>query len=81
MDVWRKDLGPSAALRKWFGHDPDRWDEFRRRYREELKTSGRWADLMALAERATKEDVTFVYSARDAEHNQAVALKEMVPGR
>ncbi len=81
VDEWRKDLGPSDALRKWFGHDPDKWDEFRRRYRAELKASGLWKGLMALAERAKEEDVTLVFSARDAEHNQAVALKEMARER
>ncbi len=80
VDAWRKDLGPSDALRKWFGHDPKKWDEFRRRYRAELETTGRWKDLRALAERARQEDVTLVFSARDAEHNQAVALREMALG-
>lgn len=81
VDAWRKELGPSDALRTWFGHDPDRWDEFRRRYREELHTTGRWADLMEIAERAQEEEVTLVFSARDTAHNQAVALKEMALGR
>ena len=81
IDEWRKELGPSDALRTWFGHDPAKWDEFRRRYREDLRSRGRWADLEAIAARAKKEDVTLVFSARDAEHNQAVALKEMVLGR
>ncbi len=81
VDEWRKELGPSDALRKWFGHDPDKWDEFRRRYRDELKKTGRWTELMELAERAEKEDVTLVFSAKDVVHNQAAALKEMALGR
>lgn len=81
VDEWRRELGPSDALRKWFGHDPARWDEFRKRYREELQTGGRWADLMAIARRAETEDVTLVFGAKEAEHNQAVALKEMALGR
>lgn len=81
VDEWRKELGPSDALRTWFGHDPAKWDEFRRRYREDLRARGRWAELQAIAERAKKEDVTLIFSARDAEHNQAVALKEMALGR
>ena len=81
VDEWRKDLGPSDALRKWFAHDPDKWDEFRRRYRTELEKAGKWPDLMRIAERAKKGDVTLVFSARDAEHNQAVALREMALGR
>ncbi len=81
VDAWRKDLAPSDALRTWFGHDPDKWDEFRRRYRDELRASGRWEDLKALAERAKHEDVTLVFGARDPAHNQAVALREMALGR
>ncbi len=81
VDEWRKDLGPSDALRKWFGHDPDKWDEFRRRYRKELQDGGRWNDLLAIAERAKKEDITLVFGARDVTHNQAVALQEMALGR
>ncbi|HYM39327.1 MAG TPA: DUF488 family protein [Thermoplasmata archaeon] len=81
VDEWRRDLGPTEALRKWFGHDPAKWDEFRLRYREDLKARSKWEDLRALGERAKKENVTLVYSARDEAHNQAIALKEMVLGR
>ncbi len=81
IDAWRKDLGPSDALRKWFAHDPDKWDEFRRRYRAELQQNGQWRELMDIAERAKDEDVTFVFSAKDPAHNQAVALREMALGR
>lgn len=81
VDEWRKDLGPSDALRKWFGHDPKKWDEFRKRYRDELTDTGRWDDLMTIAQRAKREDVTLVFGAKDVEHNQAVALQEMTLGR
>ncbi len=81
IQEWAKELGPSDDLRTWFGHDPDKWDEFRRRYREDLRARGRWADLEAIARRAEKEDVTLLFGARDAEHNQAVALREMALGR
>lgn len=81
VDVWRKDLAPSDALRKWFGHDPEKWDEFRRRYREELAEGRKWADLEAIRARARRENVTLVFSAKDAAHNQAVALQEMALGR
>ena len=74
---WRRDLGPSDTLRKWFGHDPDKWDEFRRRYRAEIREAGLMADLGKIAEMAASKDVTFVFGARDPAHNQAVALKEM----
>ncbi len=80
VDEWRKDLGPSDALRKWFGHDPKRWEEFCERYRAELRESGRWEDLMRIAERARKEDVTLVFGAKDVERNQAVALRDMASG-
>ncbi len=81
VDAWRKDLAPSEGLRKWFAHDPSKWDEFRRRYRDELRKSGKWADVQGLADRAEKENVTLVFGARDETHNQAVALKEMALGR
>lgn len=81
VDEWRRDLGPSDALRTWFGHDPKKWEEFRKRYREELKTAGKWADLMEIAARAKKENVTLVFSAKDEERNQAVALQQMALGR
>jgi uncharacterized protein YeaO (DUF488 family) len=80
-EAWRKDLAPSAELRTWFHHDATKWEEFLRRYRAELETSGRWRDLMALASRAQKENVTLLYGSRDTEHNQAVALREMALGR
>ena len=72
---WRKDLAPSTSLRKWFGHDPARWAEFRRRYRVELKGSGPRQALKKLARLSTRRTLTLVYSAADQEHNQAVALK------
>jgi len=76
VDLWLKDLAPSTALRKWFGHEPDKWDGFRKRYREELKQRG---DLLALLKHRTQEGaVTFVYSARDEQHNSALALKQFL---
>ncbi len=81
VDEWRKDLGPSDALRKWFGHDPRKWDEFRRRYRAEIEKAGKWPDLAQIAKRAKKEDVTLVFSAKNEARNQAVALRDMALGR
>jgi uncharacterized protein YeaO (DUF488 family) len=76
MDVWARELAPSTELRKWFGHDPARWDEFRQRYAAELADS---ADVwQALARRSAKEPVTLLYGARDEEHNDAVALKALM---
>lgn len=73
LDLWAKDLAPSASLRKWFGHDPARWESFRHRYAGELDSrSSFWQSLAVQAER---HRVTLVYGARDEEHNQALALK------
>lgn len=74
MDVlWLKDIGPSAELRKWFGHKPERWVEFRRRYFAELKDN---PALETLEDLRRQGPVTLLYGARDEEHNQAVALSE-----
>lgn len=80
---WVKEAGPSADLRSWFGHDPDRFEEFARRYREEL--SGNRAVLEPILEAARRGPVTLLYSAHDEEHNQAVVLRdhlaELLSGR
>jgi uncharacterized protein YeaO (DUF488 family) len=73
---WRKDLAPTMSLRKWFGHDPARWNMFRRRYRTELKRS--MGELEKLAHLSRKQTITLVYGAADQEHNQAVVLKELI---
>ena len=73
VEAWIKDAGPTEELRKWFGHDPERWSEFRRRYVHELNQ--RKDVLTPLLDAARESDITLVYSARDAEHNQAVVLK------
>jgi len=75
---WRKDLAPSTPLRKWFGHDPAKWKEFRTRYRTELKRSGQIEALKELAKLSRRKTVTLVYGAADEQHNQAVALKEFL---
>ncbi len=73
MDGWLKDVAPSDGLRRWFGHDPRKWEEFRRRYFAELDGKpDAWEPLRAAARKGT---VTLLYSARDTEHNNAVALK------
>ena len=75
IEAWLKDVAPGAALRKWFGHDPRRWDEFRRRYRAELDQGPTGLDTLRAAVEGGGT-VTLVYGARDTEHNNAVALKE-----
>jgi len=74
---WRKDLAPTTSLRKWFGHDPAKWTEFRRRYRTELTRSGMMEEMRKLARRSSKRTMTHVYGAAGEEHNQAVVLKEL----
>ncbi len=73
---WAKDVAPSAALIRWFGHDPARWEEFRIRYRRELESPQQRARLISLLDVAGKGPLTLVYGARDQEHNQAVVLRE-----
>lgn len=74
IDLWLKDLAPSTELRKWFHQDPQRWDEFRKRYRAELEQQ---TDLLAqLQQHVAEGPVTFVFSASDTDHNSAVVLKE-----
>jgi uncharacterized protein YeaO (DUF488 family) len=76
IDLWLKDLAPSTELRQWYGHDPARWPQFRKRYGAELKGQG---DLLALLKYVTQErTATFVYAASDEERNSAVALKELL---
>lgn len=74
IDAWMKEIAPSTELRKWFGHDPARWDEFRRRYHAELDALPE--RVAELRDRASKGAVTLCYAARDREHNNAVALKQ-----
>lgn len=73
---WLRDVAPSAELRKWFHHDPQRWNEFRRRYFAELKLQKE--ALSPILEAAHKGTVTLLYSSHDTEHNNAVALKEFL---
>jgi uncharacterized protein YeaO (DUF488 family) len=76
LDAWEKELPPSTELRQWFGHDPSRFQEFRRRYIEELR--GQRPRLTALRRRGREGTLTLVYSAHDAEHNDAVVLAEVL---
>jgi len=79
LDEWIKEIAPSAELRTWFGHDPERWDEFRRRYRAELAEHPE--TLRDLRRRAREGRITFVYSAKDEVHNDAVVLRDVILGR
>ena len=79
VDAWLKDVAPSTELRKWFGHDPIKWGEFRRRYFSELKTNPNGWRPIVEAER--KGAVTLVYGANDETHNNAIAHHEFVKAR
>ena len=74
VDVWLKDVAPSPELRRWFGHEPARWEEFRKRYWAELEAN---PDAVAeLRGKVRKGPVTFIYAARDEQHNGALALRD-----
>lgn len=79
VDRWLKEIAPSTELRRWFGHDPERWQEFRRRYTDELRENATaLEELRALARKGT---VTLLYGARDEEHNDAVVLRDVLLDR
>lgn len=76
MEAWIKDVAPSAELRRWFGHRPERWEEFQRRYQRELRSNpAAWTPLLAASRSAT---VTLLYSARDVERNSAIVLRDFL---
>lgn len=76
VDEWARDIAPSTELRRWFGHDPERFGEFRRRYAEELATHEE--EIQRLRQRAQKGTVTLLFAARDTEHNNAAALADVL---
>lgn len=78
IDLWLKDVAPSTELRKWFGHDPDKWDEFQARYSAELEGNEALAELRKLSR---KGRLTLVYGARDEKHNNAQALRRLIARR
>ncbi len=75
IDLWLKEVAPSNELRKWFGHDPEKWPEFGKRYRAELKGS---PALNELRELSRQGDITLLYAARDRLHNEALVLKQIL---
>ncbi len=79
VDLWLKDLAPSTELRKWFGHDPERWTAFQKRYAEEVRQHPEL--FRQLRQLARQGPVTLVYSAHDEEHNDAVVLRRLLLGR
>jgi len=78
IDLWLKEIAPSTSLRKWFGHDPEKWADFKKRYFRELDQNA--AVVERLSKLNQKGTVTLVFGARDEKHNNAVALKEYLEG-
>lgn len=74
VDIWLKEIAPSTELRKWFGHQPDKWAEFKKRYHQELKSNNE--QVLLLKQQLEKGPVTLVYGAKDEAHNEALVLKE-----
>jgi uncharacterized protein YeaO (DUF488 family) len=79
VDLWLKDISPSPQLRTWYGHDVTKWEEFQQRYRAELQNNPAVKQMQELLRK--KRVITFVYAARDAEHNSARVLKAFLEGR
>jgi uncharacterized protein YeaO (DUF488 family) len=76
VDLWLKDIAPSSELRKWFGHDPARWKEFQKRYRDELKKNA--ASVSVLKREAESGPITLLFGAKDEEHNEAAVLQSIL---
>ncbi len=79
LDLWLKEIAPSTKLRKWFSHDPEKWEEFCQRYWAELAEKSE--EVRQLEEKLQEGTVTFVYGSKDEEHNAAVALKKFMDGK
>jgi len=79
VDLWLKEIAPSTELRKWFGHDPDKWKEFQTRYRAELRQNAE--QVLLLKQEAAKGGVTLLYGAKDEEHNEAVVLQKLLTSK
>lgn len=76
IDGWLKDVAPSNELRTWFNHDPKKWEDFKKKYKEELKEKKELIDQ--LREQAKQQTITLLYGAKDTEHNQAIVLLEVL---
>ena len=76
VDLWLKEIAPSTELRKWFGHDPEKWKEFQTRYRAELQQNTEQVSL--LKQEAARGVVTLLFGAKDEEHNEAVVLQKLL---
>lgn len=76
VDLWMKEIAPSTTLRKWFGHEPDKWPEFKKRYKAELKKNDE--QVASLKKEIRKGPASLLYGAKDQEHNEAVVLLELL---
>ncbi len=76
LNLWLKDVAPSNELRAWFGHDPQKWSEFKKRYEKELATNVVFGELKSIIKK--RKNVTLLYAAKDEEHNEAVVLRDLV---
>lgn len=76
IDIWMKDIAPSTELRKWFDHDPDKWDEFRMKYHHELKTSDALKEIHAIIGQHTT--ITLLFAAKEEQYNHAIVLQEFL---
>ncbi len=81
LDIWMKEIGPTDELRRWFGHDAGRWEEFAARYRDELRRGPAAGLLTELTARAKRGTITLVYGAKDELHNQAIVLRDLIDRR
>lgn len=79
VHLWLKDISPSTELRKWFNHDPEKWPEFQKRYRAELRKNK--TSVSALRDCLSDKPATIVYGAKDEEHNDAVVIKRFLEGK
>ncbi|MDO5652859.1 MAG: DUF488 domain-containing protein [Brachymonas sp.] len=78
IDLWLKEVAPSTALRKWYGHDPEKWPDFQQKYRAELEGNPAVDELRAMAK---KEKVTLVFAAKDEKHANSVVLREVLQNK
>jgi len=78
IDEWMKELAPSDKLRKWFSHDPAKWNEFKLKYMKELEEASKRNSIKKLAQKCRSEKVTLLYAAKDDQHNNAMVLKEFL---
>jgi uncharacterized protein YeaO (DUF488 family) len=81
ISAWEKAIAPSKALRAWYGHDPEKWPEFRRRYRKELQEAPRKEALDRLIGMAQQGNLTLVFGARDADHSNAAVIAEVIQSK